>query len=166
MGLPEFVNVEREKEEKSNLNSLEDEHCNILDIAIKAHTFMKHRIYMRSMQRENDKKNKFVQEMVASEEMENEKDEKEQRMNDLMDELIKKGMAQSKAKKFMNYLSVHQYDTDAIKYDLEQRDMFNTMDESNLFNAVQQNKYFIKIIKNHFKIEGSDNDKKAVFSFG
>ena len=104
--------------------------------------------------------------MIASEEMENEKDEKEQRMNDFMDELIKKGMAQSKAKKFMNYLSVHQYDTDAIKYDLEQRDMFNTMDQCHLYHALEQNKYFIKTVKKHFKIKGSDNDKNTVFSFG
>ena len=163
----QFVQSEREKEEKSNLASLSSEHRNILDIAIKAHQFMMHRTYIRPLRRQKNEKNKFVQEMVVeSEEMENEKDENEQRMNDLMDELIKKGMKQSNAQKFMQFIEVHQWDSDAIKYDLEQRGMFNKMDQSNLFYALNKNKYFVKVIKNHFKIKGNDNDKITVFSFG
>ena len=54
--IEKFVKMEREKEEKSNLDSLSDEHRNILDIAMKAHLFMKHRVYMRPMQRKNGEK--------------------------------------------------------------------------------------------------------------
>merc|ERR1712176_635855 len=87
-------------------------------------------------------------------------------MNDLLDELIKKGMKQNNAHKFMQYLSIHNYDSDAIRFDLEQRGMFNKMDESILYKALDKNKYFVKVIKNHFKMKGSDNDKNTVFSFG
>merc|ERR1712176_1248137 len=87
-------------------------------------------------------------------------------MNDLLDELIKKGMKQNNAHKFMQYLAIHHYDSDSIRFDLEQRGSFNKMDQSILYKALDKNKYFIKVIKNHFKIKGNGNDEITSFSFG